>query len=73
MWVRVPIGWHQYAGPGPEFKLEPEIFSLADFVVTNALMLATAGIGQWIYLSNKHREERSTAAHKKKAGNRAGG
>jgi endoglucanase len=35
--VRVPVGWHQYAGPGPEFKLEPEIFSLVDFVVTNAL------------------------------------
>jgi endoglucanase len=35
--VRVPIGWHQYAGPGPEFALEPEIFSLVDFVVTNAL------------------------------------
>jgi len=35
--VRVPVGWHQYAGPGPEFKLEPEIFSLVDFVATNAL------------------------------------
>ena len=35
--VRVPVGWHQYAGPGPEFKLDPEIFSLVDFVVTNAL------------------------------------
>ncbi len=35
--VRVPIGWHQYAGPAPEFKLAPEIFSLVDFVVTNAL------------------------------------
>jgi len=35
--VRVPIGWHQYAGPGPDFTLEPEIFQLADFVVTNAL------------------------------------
>jgi endoglucanase len=35
--VRVPIGWHQYAGPGPDFTLEPEIFSLVDFVVTNAL------------------------------------
>ena len=35
--VRVPVGWHQYAGPGPEFKLEPEIFSRVDFVVTNAL------------------------------------
>ena len=35
--VRVPIGWHQYAGPGPEFALEPEIFTKVDFVVTNAL------------------------------------
>jgi endoglucanase len=35
--VRVPVGWHQYAGPGPDFTLEPEIFSLVDFVVTNAL------------------------------------
>ena len=35
--VRVPIGWHQYAEPGPDFILEPEIFSLVDFVVTNAL------------------------------------
>ena len=35
--VRVPIGWHQYAGPGPEFALEPEIFAKVAFVVTNAL------------------------------------
>ena len=35
--LRVPIGWHQYAGPAPDFALEPEIFSLADFCVTNAL------------------------------------
>ena len=35
--VRVPVGWHQYAGPGPEFRLEPEIFARVDFVVTNAL------------------------------------
>ena len=35
--VRVPIGWHQYAWPGPEFTLEPEIFAKVDFVVTNAL------------------------------------
>jgi uncharacterized protein with PQ loop repeat len=26
------------------------------FVVTNLLILATAGIGQWIYLFNKRRE-----------------
>jgi len=35
--VRVPVGWHHYAGPGPEFQLQPEIFSRADFCVTNAL------------------------------------
>jgi endoglucanase len=35
--VRVPIGWHQYAGPAPDYTIEPEIFSLADFAVTNAL------------------------------------
>ena len=27
------------------------------FVVTNVLMLATAGIGQWIYMRNKRCEE----------------
>ncbi len=27
------------------------------FVVTNVLILATAAIGQWIYLHNKRREE----------------
>ena len=27
------------------------------FVATNLLMLATAGIGEWIYLHNKRREE----------------
>ncbi|MEO7726526.1 MAG: hypothetical protein ABIS45_04685 [Burkholderiales bacterium] len=30
------------------------------FVVTNVLMLATAGIGQWIFLNNKHREEKQS-------------
>jgi len=35
--VRVPMGWHQYAGPAPDFKLAPESFGRVDFVVTNAL------------------------------------
>ena len=35
--VRVPVGWHHYAGPAPDFALSPEIFSKTDFVVTNAL------------------------------------
>lgn len=35
--VRVPVRWSDYAGPGPEFRLLPQIFDRADFVVTNAL------------------------------------
>ena len=35
--VRVPIAWHHYAGPSPEFKLAAEIFAQADFLITNAL------------------------------------
>ena len=35
--VRVPVGWHHYAGSAPEFRLSPEIFSRVDWVVTNAL------------------------------------
>ena len=35
--VRAPIAWQEYAGPAPEFKLSAEIFSHADFVVTNCL------------------------------------
>src|SRR5450756_2406655 len=35
--VRVPVGWHRYAGPAPDFKLSPEIFSRVDFAVTNTL------------------------------------
>ena len=35
--VRVPVGWHHYVGPAPDFKLSPAIFARADFVVTNAL------------------------------------
>jgi MtN3 and saliva related transmembrane protein len=27
------------------------------FVMSNVLMMATAGVGQWIYLRNKRREE----------------
>jgi endoglucanase len=35
--VRIPVGWHHYAGPAPDFKLSGEIFSKTDFLVTNAL------------------------------------
>ncbi|MEY2465740.1 MAG: endoglucanase, partial [Verrucomicrobiota bacterium] len=42
--VRVPIGWHHYAGASPDFVLSPEIFARADFVVTNALAAKLAVI-----------------------------
>ena len=35
--VRVPVGWHRYAGAAPDFKLSPEIFARVDFAVTNTL------------------------------------
>ncbi|HUC84748.1 MAG TPA: glycoside hydrolase family 5 protein [Candidatus Acidoferrales bacterium] len=35
--VRIPIGWHHYTGPGPDYTLRPEIFAKVDFAVTNAL------------------------------------
>ncbi len=35
--VRVPVGWHHYTGPAPDFTLSLKIFERADFVVTNAL------------------------------------
>lgn len=35
--VRIPIGWHHYAGPAPDFIISNGIFSRVDFVVSNAL------------------------------------
>lgn len=35
--VRVPVGWHHYTGPGPDFKISDEIYHKVDFVLTNAL------------------------------------
>ena len=35
--VRVPVGWHHYAGAAPDFTLSPEIFARVDFAVTNTL------------------------------------
>ncbi len=40
--VRVPVGWHHYVGPAPDYNLSPKIFSQADFVVTNALAAGLA-------------------------------
>jgi endoglucanase len=35
--VRIPIGWHHYAGPAPAFKITNEFFVKVDTVVSNAL------------------------------------
>jgi endoglucanase len=35
--VRVPVGWHHYTGPAPDFVIAPEFFRKVDFVITNAL------------------------------------
>src|SRR5664280_3178113 len=35
--VRVPVGWHRYAGAAPAFTLSPEIFARVDFAVTLSL------------------------------------
>ncbi len=37
--IRLPVGWHYYTGPAPDFKLSDEIFARADYMVTNATAL----------------------------------
>jgi endoglucanase len=37
--VRIPVGWHHYTGPEPDFKLSNEVFSKVDLLVTNALAI----------------------------------
>jgi len=34
--VRIPVGWHHYTGPAPEYKIAPEFFEKVDALVTNA-------------------------------------
>ena len=43
--VRIPVGWHHYTGPGPEFKIRPEIFTRADELVHAGL---SEGLGVMI-------------------------
>ena len=35
--VRIPVGWHHYTGPGPEYRIKPEIFARADELVDAGL------------------------------------
>jgi endoglucanase len=41
--VRIPVGWHHYTGPGPEFRIRPEIFARVD-VFTNAALREGLGV-----------------------------
>ncbi|APW61403.1 glycoside hydrolase family 5 protein [Paludisphaera borealis] len=35
--IRLPVGWHHYAGPAPEYRLSPAIFQRADRLIDAAL------------------------------------
>jgi len=37
--IRLPVGWHHYTGPAPDYKISDEIFGKADQMVTNATAL----------------------------------
>ena len=35
--VRIPVAWHHYTGPGPAFRIRPEIFSRVDELIDGGL------------------------------------
>ncbi len=35
--ARIPVGWHHYTGPAPEYRIRPEIYSRADALVQAGL------------------------------------
>jgi endoglucanase len=35
--VRIPIGWHHYTGPGPNYRIQPAFFEQADKLVNAGL------------------------------------
>jgi endoglucanase len=61
--ARLPVAWHHYAGPGPEFKLKPAIFAKAD-----ELVHAATKNGLRIIVNIHHFDEFTTdpKAHKAK-------
>jgi endoglucanase len=36
--VRIPVAWHQYTGPGPAFRIKPEIFARVDVLIDAGLL-----------------------------------
>jgi endoglucanase len=37
--IRLPVGWHHYTGPAPDYAISNEIFAKVDDIVTNATAL----------------------------------
>jgi endoglucanase len=53
--IRLPVGWHHYTGPAPDYKLSDTIFAKADQMVTNATAL-----GLNVMLNLQHFDEFTT-------------
>jgi len=60
--VRVPVGWHHYAGAAPDFTLTRR-FLPGDFVVTNAL---NSGLGVMINIHHFNELDRDPAGQTEK-------
>jgi endoglucanase len=58
--VRIPIAWHYYTGPGPDYTLSSEIFGKADFLVTNAM---AQGLGVIVNIHHFDEFTDDTTAH----------
>ena len=60
--ARIPIGWNHYTGPGPEFRLRPEIFSQVDVLVHAGLREGLAVIINLHHFDDFTTEPRSQTA-----------
>ena len=58
--VRVPIGWHHYTGPAPDYTLSTQILDDVDFLVTNAL---AQGLGVMVNIHHFDEFTDDTTAH----------
>jgi endoglucanase len=53
--IRLPVAWHSYTGPAPDFKISALIFDQADEMVTNA-----AALGLNVIIDFHHFDEFTT-------------
>ena len=60
--VRIPVGWHHYTGPGPEFDIRPEIFARADALVNAGLQRGSECDDQHPSLRRFHIQPRGQTA-----------